>query len=159
VVEQPQALDAVHEGDGLEGDRVGVGAGGDIAALDADAHHEGERVPDIPFPNKPREQDLWNGWAPHRFHGPLAYQGLTLSPPIEVAASEPRNRGARLAVWNDDPTTATEHETAAGIAPRLRSMAQRTWGTPDPVVDYAEFQRLMADTAGPSTRWSQRCRR
>jgi hexosaminidase len=47
---------------------------------------------------------------------------------------EPRLTGAELHVWNDDPNAATEQEIAAGIAPRLRLIAQKTWGAP-PLAD------------------------
>ena len=104
---------------------------------------------DIPFPNKPRDQDVYDGWAPHLFHGPLAYQGQTASPTIDVGVNEPHNLGSAIAIWNDDPAAATEQETAAGVAPRLRSLAQKTWGSRDPVSTYAEFLPLIARVGGP----------
>jgi hexosaminidase len=110
----------------------------------------------IPFPNKPREQDVWEGWAPHVFHGPLAYQGVAPAP-TTIDPGAKRNMGSKLAVWNDDPTVATEQETAAAVAPRLRSMAQKTWGTPEVVGTYAEFVRLVADTGGPGKTISTPC--
>jgi hexosaminidase len=106
---------------------------------------------DIPFPNKPRDQDVWNnGWAPHRFHGPLAYQGVTLSPPIELPVAAPGLMGSKIAIFNDGPDAATEGETATGVAPRLRSMAQRTWGTADLVGTYAEFVTLIGQVGDPA---------
>jgi hexosaminidase len=45
-------------------------------------------------------------------------------------------------VWNDDPTAESEAEIAAGIAPRLRVIAQKTWKSPLLVRSYADFTRL-----------------
>ncbi|GAA1990184.1 hypothetical protein GCM10009754_80580 [Amycolatopsis minnesotensis] len=43
-----------------------------------------------------------------------------------------RNLGAKLSVWCDDPTTMTEPEIADAVAPRLRVLAQLTWGSAAP---------------------------
>jgi hexosaminidase len=59
-----------------------------------------------------------------------------------LPAGEPLNRGSELHVWNDDPGAETEAQIAAGIAPRLRVIAQKTWASPLLVGDYAGFERL-----------------
>ena len=45
-----------------------------------------------------------------------------------VRDREPKLLGSELHVWNDDPGE-TEDQIAAGIFPRLRVLAQKTWGT------------------------------
>ena len=39
-------------------------------------------------------------------------------------------------MWNDDPDGETDAQTARGIAPRLRVLAQKTWDSPLPVRRY-----------------------
>ena len=43
---------------------------------------------------------------------------------------------------NGYPTAETVGQTARGIAPRLRVIAQKTWGSPLPAADHAGFERL-----------------
>jgi hexosaminidase len=50
--------------------------------------------------------------------------------------------GSELHVWNDDPAAETVEQTARGIAPRLRVLAQKTWDTPAPAPTYAGFERI-----------------
>jgi hexosaminidase len=50
--------------------------------------------------------------------------------------------GSELHVWNDDPTAETVEQTARGIAPRLRVIAQKTWGSAPPAPTYSGFERI-----------------
>ena len=69
-------------------------------------------------------------WAVNRFHG-LAF-GLEPpgTPPVVLPRGSRRNLGSELHVWNDDPDGETDAQTARGIAPRLRVLAQKTWDSP-----------------------------
>ena len=58
-----------------------------------------------------------------------------------------RNLGSELHVWNDDPDGETDAQTARGIAPRLRVLAQKTWDSPPPAARYTGFLRV-ARTVG-----------
>jgi hexosaminidase len=80
----------------------------------------------------------FNGEFSPRFLNPDAASEHTLDP------GEPRQRGASMAVWNDDPEApgATEQAVADGIRPRLRVLAQKTWGTKQLTDSYEEFARL-----------------
>ena len=73
-------------------------------------------------------------------------QKLTL---LTVAGSTLLLLGATLAVWNDDPSSpdAQEPALAAGIAPRLRILAQKTWGSPAFARDYTTFAPAAAKAA------------
>ena len=45
-------------------------------------------------------------------------------------------------VWNDVPDGETLAQTTRGIAPRLRLIAQKTWGSKRPAHDYDGFLAL-----------------
>jgi len=80
-------------------------------------------------------RQAFDGWEPFRFDGPYSSRWTGSDATTqELAPSDPRLAGAALNVWNDDPAAATEHEIATGIAPRLRLIAQKTWGAP-PLAD------------------------
>jgi len=104
---------------------------------------------DMPMLPKPRAKELYQSWAPHRFHGPIFLEGRNLAAPQEIAADEERNLGAKLHIWNDDPSAATVEETAAGIVPYLRAMAQQAWGSAPLVASFAEFEPIIAEVGGP----------
>jgi hexosaminidase len=95
--------------------------------------------PSIPLP-LPGLADMYESWAVHRFGGLLVLFG---SPFIDIDPTEPQNLGATLHVWNDDPTLETEDEIAAGIFPRLRIIAQKTWESPGLVPTYEEFAPIV----------------
>lgn len=89
---------------------------------------------------------MYEDWRPHQFSGPYSTRSLLgAGPPTgTLDAREPAQLGATLQVWNDDPASpdAREEAVAAGIAPRLAVLAQRTWGSPDPAPGYTAFARL-----------------
>jgi hexosaminidase len=72
-------------------------------------------------------------WRPWRFEGPFTarWGGAPGAPIFTLPRGDPRQLGAELAVWNDDPDApgARESAVAAGIGPRLRILAERTWGS------------------------------
>lgn len=90
----------------------------------------------VPHPDLP---GFYQDWAVHRFRGVLVLQGDLGTPYHDIAPTDPRNRGSRLSVWNDDPNKETEQQIALGIRPRLRIMAQKTWESPLLVPTYAQF--------------------
>lgn len=87
----------------------------------------------------------YEDWNVHQFYGPLD-TGPALTVPATVAQDEPGNLGAKLHVWCDTPDAETEEEVAAGIAPRLRVIAQKTWHSPLLTASYAEFEAMMTAT-------------
>ncbi|HLG75182.1 MAG TPA: family 20 glycosylhydrolase, partial [Ktedonobacteraceae bacterium] len=51
--------------------------------------------------------------------------------------------GAKLHVWCDHPDAETENQIAEGIAPLLRGLAQKNWGSPKIVPTYTDFVYVM----------------
>lgn len=76
------------------------------------------------------ESDLRDRWDPWHFEGPYTPR-WTGGPPVydELARDEPRQTGAMLAVWNDDPQNpgGAPGTLERGIAPRLAILAAKTW--------------------------------
>jgi hexosaminidase len=87
---------------------------------------------------------FWSDWRPWRFEGPYTdrWSGGR-GAPFTLPRDAPRQLGAALAVWNDDPAApaARPDAVARGIAPRLAIVAQRTWGSATPGGGYAAFAR------------------
>jgi hexosaminidase len=91
------------------------------------------------------EREMYEDWNPHVFEGPWSSRWAGGDPGaarFEVAKNAPRQLGAQLNVWNDDPGNMSEEEIAAGIAPRLRILAQKTWGSRELTPDYEKFKTL-----------------
>ena len=90
------------------------------------------------------EQEMYEDWDPYVFEGPWSTRWVNGDPGgarFEVAKDAKRQLGAQLNVWNDDPDNMSQDEIAEGIAPRLRILAQKTWGSPELTDDYEEFTR------------------
>ena len=81
-------------------------------------------------------------WDVHNFYGTLYLNSTIQLPPHPVSPDEPDNLGAKLALWMDG-RTGTDAEIAAGVLPRLRVIAQKTWESPLPG-DYATFLQIAA---------------
>jgi hexosaminidase len=97
------------------------------------------------------EADMYMRWDPRDFEGPYTLRWFTgLSMAERLAADEPRQLGATLAVWNDDPASpdARPDAVAAGIRPRLAILAQQTWGSPKLEERYGAFRRLAGKVVG-----------
>ena len=93
------------------------------------------------------EKEMYEDWNPHVFEGPWSTRWGTGDPGgarFEVAKGAQRQQGAQLNVWNDDPGNMSQEEIAAGIAPRLRILAQKTWGSRELTGDYEKFKRINA---------------
>ena len=88
---------------------------------------------------RPDLRTAYEMWEPNEFYGPFVSNETLRRPPHVVSANEPRNLGSELHVWNDDPEGETEAQIAAGIQPRLRVMAQKTWGSARLTAAYADF--------------------
>ena len=84
----------------------------------------------------------WNPWI---FEGPWSTRWGSGDPGgarFEVAKDAERQLGAQLNIWNDDPDNMSQEEIAEGIAPRLKILAQKTWGSPQLTDDYDDFKQL-----------------
>lgn len=89
-------------------------------------------------------EEMYELWEPRRFEGP--YNGRWvgqpgLSAPNFLPPGERRQLGATVNVWNDVPGNMSEAQIAAGIAPRLRVLAQKTWGSLPLAASYADFAK------------------
>jgi hexosaminidase len=93
-------------------------------------------------PPRPDMSWAYEDWDVNRFLGLYYASRDAHEPEFVLPPGEPLNRGSELHVWNDDPTAESEAQIAAGIAPRLRVIAQKTWNSPLLVPSYAEFERL-----------------
>jgi hexosaminidase len=89
---------------------------------------------------KPSMKAAYDLWEVNRFGGLAINTPLPANPLQRVPAR--RVLGSELHVWNDDASFETVEQTARGIAPRLRVLAQKTWGTRPPARTYAGFERL-----------------
>src|SRR5437763_2570622 len=88
------------------------------------------------------EQDFFEQWQPWHFEGPYTARWFGGPPQYDaIAPADPHELGATLAVWNDDPSSpdAREAALAKGIAPRLRIVAQKTWGSKPFASTYAQW--------------------
>jgi hexosaminidase len=91
------------------------------------------------------EAEFYEEWEPSRFEGPYTARWVGGPPtPQELPGDDPHLLGTTLAVWNDDPAApgGAPAALAAGIAPRLRIVAQKAWGSPPLTASYAAFTRL-----------------
>ena len=98
-------------------------------------------------------EQAYEGWEPWQFSGlytPKWGAGPAAPPSGELPRGDPRQLGTSLQVWNDDPESpgAREDAVAAGIAPRLRVLAQKGWGSPLLATSYAEFEARTARASG-----------
>jgi hexosaminidase len=91
---------------------------------------------------RPSMQAAYESWAVNRFNGLALNLALPPSPGEVIPRGTRRNLGSELHVWNDDPDHETDAQTARGIAPRLRVLAQKTWDSPRPARTYAGFERI-----------------
>jgi len=105
----------------------------------------------------------YEDWRPWQFTGPWTPDWTAKPPSLRRPAAtlapwDQRQLGGSLAVWNDDPAApgASERAVAAGIAPRLRVLAQRLWGSRDLTRSYAAFARLTRRAAATFARLTRR---
>jgi hexosaminidase len=105
---------------------------------------------------KPSMRLAYDTWQVNLFGG-LAINTPGPASPLQRVPGR-RVLGSELHVWNDDPTAETVEQTARGIAPRLRLLAQKTWGTPPPARTYEAFERLWKRISPPTgtRRWRRR---
>jgi hexosaminidase len=89
---------------------------------------------------RPSMKVAYDTWQVNLFGG-LAINTPTPASPLQRVPAR-RVLGSELHVWNDDPAAETVEQTARGIAPRLRVLAQKTWDTPPPAPTYAGFERI-----------------
>jgi hexosaminidase len=100
---------------------------------------------------RPDMRQAYETWEPHEFSGAFfspAIEGQNVHlPPKLVSPDEPRNLGSKIFVWtaSDEPADTI----AAAIGPRLRMLAQKTWGSPRLTEAYADFLPISATVGGP----------
>jgi hexosaminidase len=92
-----------------------------------------------------RLDQMYSEWDPWRFEGPYTARWITGNPvpaAQTLAPGDPHLLGASLAIWNDQPNTTTPQDIATGALPRLRIVAQKTWGSPPLAADQAAFEAI-----------------
>jgi hexosaminidase len=94
-----------------------------------------------PIAGKSDMQQAYEDWQVNEFEGPESTSDM-MQPPQTVSPDAPGVLGSTLSVWGPLPETITQ--TAAGIAPRLAVIAQKTWNSPPLTPSYAEFQRIIS---------------
>jgi hexosaminidase len=99
-------------------------------------------------PPRPDMSWAYEDWDVNRFLGLYYVNRDAHEPEFVLPPGERLNRGSELHVWNDDPTAESEAQIAAGIAPRLRVVAQKTWNSPPLVRSYSDFVRLSRRVGG-----------
>jgi hexosaminidase len=92
------------------------------------------------FPN-PSMKTAYETWEINQFDGYTYFFGHPFGSQ-RVAAEEPNNQGAALTVWADHPGAESEDEVAAHISPRLRVIAQKTWGSMPLTPVYSLFEAI-----------------
>jgi hexosaminidase len=93
-----------------------------------------------PIAGKSNMQQAYEGWRVSQFSGPESTSDM-MQPPQTVSANDPRVLGSTLNVWGPLPETIAQ--TAAGIAPRLAVIAQKTWNSPLLTPSYAQFEGIL----------------
>ncbi len=96
------------------------------------------------------DEEMYEEWDAHVFEGPWSTRWVNGDPGgarYEVPKDAEHQLGAQLNVWNDDPDNMSEEEIAAGIAPRLRILAQKTWGSRQFTDSYDQFSKGWSQAA------------
>jgi hexosaminidase len=99
----------------------------------------------LDFPPKRDPKAVYETWDPHSFRG---YDYAFVPAELTISPDEPRNLGSKLSVFADGPDAENEAQIAAAIFPRLRVMAQKTWGT-RAAPDYATFAAQIDEVGAP----------
>jgi hexosaminidase len=86
--------------------------------------------------------DAYAKWSVNDFYGVVYLNSTLQRPPQTVAAGDPRNLGAKLSVWNDDPRAETIEVLTSEVSERLKVLAQKTWNSEPLVPSYGAFLSL-----------------
>jgi hexosaminidase len=89
---------------------------------------------------RPDPAAAYEGWAPNRFCSPRA-AGAFVLPCERIGARDDRMVGSKVNVWGNADTSL--EQIATDLFPRLRVIAQKTWGSPPLTPSYAAFARVM----------------
>ncbi|MDD7833905.1 beta-N-acetylhexosaminidase [Paenarthrobacter sp. AB444] len=96
---------------------------------------------------------LYDSWSVDQFYGYLYFeqngQYVKVAPTKTVPVGAPGVRGSMLNVWNSGGTW-TQDEAAADIYPRMRTMAQKTWNSPQPAANYTDFLTIINQVGSPN---------
>ncbi len=93
-----------------------------------------------PVEGMPDMREAYQSWSVNQFCGPTI-AGQLIGPCYVVGRGERRNLGSTINDW--DNRNLTLREIAAGLYPRLRVLAQKTWDSPPLTASYAAFERVM----------------
>lgn len=85
-------------------------------------------------PDNSVPKEWYEDWKPWEFDGDVNVPNPELLPP-----TEPKLRGGKFHIWSDWPTLRTEDQVAQDIAPRLRIMTQKLWGSPLLTASWLDF--------------------
>jgi hexosaminidase len=92
-----------------------------------------------PVSGKADPAEVYDGWQVNEFDGEEDKQGDVLSVQ-HVPRHDPHLLGDAMSIWG--PLPESVHQTAAGIAPRLAVIAQKTWNSPELTASYSTFARI-----------------
>jgi hexosaminidase len=85
-------------------------------------------------PDNPLPKEWYEDWKPWEFDADVNVPNPHLLDPAEG-----RLRGGKFHIWTDWPTLRTQEQIAQDIAPRLRIMTQKLWGSPLLTPDWLTF--------------------
>jgi hexosaminidase len=94
-----------------------------------------------PIQGKPDMRRAYETWSVNEFCGPTIADHF-LAPCYVIPAGDARERGATIDAWDDHELTLDQIN--AGLAARLRVLAQKTWDSPPLTPSYARFQSILS---------------
>ncbi len=94
-----------------------------------------------PVQGKPDVRRAYESWSVNQFCGPTI-AGRFIAPCYVIPADAARNLGATINAWDDHELSLGQ--ISAGLSPRLRVLAQKTWDSPLLTPSYARFQSILS---------------
>jgi hexosaminidase len=94
-----------------------------------------------PIQGMPDMSKAYESWSVNQFCGPTVADAF-IEPCYVVSPSERRNLGSSINVWDDRDLSL--QQISAGLYPRVRVLAQKTWDSRPLTLSYERFRRIMA---------------
>jgi hexosaminidase len=94
-----------------------------------------------PIQGKPDMRRAYESWSVNQFCGPTIADHF-VEPCYVIPTGDARNLGATIDAWDDHELTLAQIN--AGLAARLRVLAQKTWDSPPLTPSYARFQSILS---------------